>query len=201
MMATTEQMEKFDRDWKEGSEIIGVYPIEDSDKDQAKEDLKRAGRQEASITQEEIDVKAIRCFLELDMGMTPALVDELFGQLERYFYENKTAFLKFKDRGMVLQVYHYAPLMNKMAARKHCIRKLHLWICPQMELRFWALKNIEYHFRTLKRSKGEVCHTRIFYRDQTIYAQWRNRDDEDFQDIPEHPSMKIPGVESKRKGR
>ena len=195
MCATPDQIAKFDKDWKTGSEIIGVYPIEESDKIQAKEDLKKEGRPEDSITQVDIDCKAIRSFLELDMGMTPDIVDELLGQVERYFYENKTAFIKFKDRGGVLQVYHYAPLMNKMAARKHCIRKLHLWISPQMELRFWALKNIEYQFRTLKRSKGKVCHTHIFYRDQTIYAQWRNRDDKEYEDIPEHPSMKIPGVE------
>ena len=49
--------------------------------------------------------------------------------------------------------------------------------------------------RTARRKEGQEIHTRIFYRDQSIYAQWKSTYQEEYTDIPEPDSAKIPGTE------
>ena len=85
--------------------------------------------------------------------------------------------------------------MNKMANRRCVARKLHIWVPPQLEARFWALKDLEWSFRRMKKGKKEPCHTRMFYRDGTIWAQWRPSFDVEYEDIQEPETAMIPGVE------
>ena len=84
-------------------------------------------------------------FLILDMGMTPVVYEELVADIETHWFEGKTAFCKFVDRRGVAIVYSFASCMNKMAKEKHVVRKLHLWIPPSLQTRFFMLKDLEWN--------------------------------------------------------
>ena len=129
------------------------------------------------------------------MGMTDEIYEELAGDIERHWFEGKTAFCRFAERRAVTVVYSFAALMNKMAKAHHVVRKLHLWIQPALETRFFQLKDLEWQFRRMKKAKGENVHTRIAYAQETIIAEWRSREGEPYKMINKPASQHIAGVE------
>ena len=197
MQSTPEQILKYDKDWEHGSCIVGLFPIDEHDRETAKQTITQKFSGKNVVTEEEVDLYSIKQFLEEDMGMPPAVSNELKRQLVTYFFEGKTAFLKFQDRAGVAQVYKFAGLMNKMANKNHVTRKLHIWVPPQLESRFFALKTLEWEFRQYRKKKYPKmkCHTRLFYLDGTIYAQWRDSTEKEFETIEEPANSLIPGVE------
>ena len=196
MQATPAQIERAEAWWDKGARTIGLFPIDVSDKETAKEEIMTAsGRDPATITVDEVDLWALKSFLEKDMGMPQHVIDELMQILDYFFYEKTTGYLTFTDRWGVQQVYKFAGLMNRMAARNRVERKLHLWIAPPWEQRFFALKRLEWDFRSAKKKKKQRCHTRQFYREGTIWAQWRASYEDEYQDIPEPASSMIPGIQ------
>ena len=195
MKASAEQIERYEDGWDKGYRTLGFYPNgTQSDFERGKDEImeNNGGREP---TQKEIERYCITEYLAKDMGMTEDCVDSVWKEVELYFFEGNTSYLRFHTRNGVIQVYLWANQMNKMAAHNRVTRKLHVWVCPQLESRFFQLKNLEYTYRNARKAKGDKVQTRIYYKERSIFAQWRLGYDMDYEDIREPPSAKIPGVE------
>ena len=198
MAASNDDRARFELDYAFAYLSIGFYPCGDQeDRDAAKKELEEEGHSKPS--ENAIEKRCIRMFVMEDMGMTQPVYDELAGDIEEFWFENKTAFCKFVDRRGISTVYHFASCMNKMAKERHVVRKLHLWVPVQLERRFFEIKDLEWNFRDYKKRKGEEVHTRIAFEDMTLVAQWRAGQHDRYQKIREPASQHIAGVEFWRK--
>ena len=197
MRATKDERDRHEANFHYAYRSLGFYPCGDQeDRDQSKTELQQEGFVNPSDTA--IEKRCVKNFLVLDMGMTEPIFEEVAGDVEKIWFEGKTAFCKFVDRRAVAIVYSFASLMNKMAKNRHVVRKLHLWIPPSLEARFFQLKDLEWNFRRMKKAKNEFCHSRITYEGETIVAQWRSNEGDPYQKIEEPASQHIPGIEFSR---
>ena len=195
--ASQDEVERFEEALERGDRTIGLYPCgDDIDVQNAIDELTK---EKKSTNKEDIEFRCIMHFLKLDMGMTDLVFEELDEELEDWHFEGSTCFLRFVSRRGVITIYSHAGLMNRMAVRRRVSRKLHLWVPPQLENRFFQLKDLEWQFRRLKRGNREGCHTRLAYSNGTIMAQWRSAPDRPYINIREPPSQHIAGVEFWRK--
>ena len=78
------------------------------------------------------------------------------------------ASMKMTNREAVQQVYSFSNLMNRMATERKVKRKLHIWVGPALEQRFFALKSLKYTIREARERAGNKIHTRVVYKDRTI---------------------------------
>ena len=195
--ASQDEVERFEEALERGDRTIGLYPCgDDIDVQNAIEELER---EKKKADKEDIEFRCIMHFLKLDMGMTDLVFEELDEELEDWHFEGSTCFLRFTSRRGVITIYSHAGLMNRMAVRRRVSRKLHLWVPPQLENRFFQLKDLEWQFRRMKRNNKESCHTRLCYSNGSIMAQWRSAPDRPYVNIREPPSQHIAGVEFWRK--
>ena len=104
--------------------------------------MSRNGGKEPS--EKELEWKMIDEFLRQDMGMDDIAVKRVHEETEKWFFEGDTSFLKFYSRDGVALIYSWANMMNRMAFERKVTRKLHVWCPPQLESRFFALKNLEW---------------------------------------------------------
>ena len=198
MAANPEQRLDYDEQWQTGYCTIGFYPNgTTSDRERVKDQLmaKNGGREPAM---EEIEWGCIVEFMVQDMGMPDdaiKFVQDLLDPKRKWFFQGDTSFIQCTSRDGPSQIYMWAPCMNKMAAHRRVVRKLHLWVPPQLESRFFQLKNLEFTYRQAKKKLRITVNTRIFYRGNTIYPQYKKPDENEWHDIPEPASAKIPGVE------
>ena len=197
MRATEEQRQKHEHNYAYAYKSLGFYPCGDQeDRDQAKTEFQSEGY--SNPNDKAIERRCVKNYLTQDMGMTEDIFEEVAGDVENIWFEGKTAFCKFVDRRAIAIVYSFASLMNKMAKTRHVVRKIHLWIPPSLESRFFQLKDLEWNFRRMKTARKEYCHTRITYEGETIIAQWRGTEGESYQKIEEPASQGIPGIEFSR---
>ena len=195
MAATGEQRMKYDEDWAFGYLCLGLNPNGTAtDRERARDEImEKNGGQEPA--EKEIEWHMIKEYLQKDMGMDEIAVTRVREETERWFFEGDTSFLKFYSRDGVAIVYSWANMMNRMAYERNVTRKLHVWCPPQLESRFFALKNLEWTYRNYMKKKAGRCMTRIYYRESTIFAQYKTKYEDEFADIYEVPSAKIPTVE------
>ena len=192
MNASEEQRADYDAKWEYGYLCIGLFPCgTPADYDTAKGKLEAKGKPE----EKEIEWEMIRAFLDEDMGMVENAVKNVRDEIEEWFFQGDTAFLKMYTREGVAQVRAWSNMMNRMAGERHVTRKLHIWCPAQIENRFFGLKNLEFHYRNLRRARDGKCMTRMVYREGTIWVQFKVRYEDEYEDIQEPETSKIAGVE------
>ena len=195
MAATADQVMRYEEGWTFGYTCLGLNPNgTDTDRERNRDEImSRNGGKEPS--EKELEWKMIDEFLRQDMGMDDIAVKRVHEETEKWFFEGDTSFLKFYSRDGVALIYSWANMMNRMAFERKVTRKLHVWCPPQLESRFFALKNLEWTYRNLMKKKHGHCMTRICYHDNTIYAQYKIKYEDEYEDIVEPATSKIPTVE------
>ena len=196
--ASPEDIERAESLWKYGYMTVGLYPCgSNSDFTRAKETLVKRGCENPS--RKELETECAQEFLRKDMGIPDNIMKRLHDELEEVFMKGNTCFLKMANREAVQQIYSFSNLMGRMAEDNGVKRKLHAYIPVTLEQRFFGLKRLEYTMREARKKKGQKIHTRIFYRDGQIWAQWKLNYKDEYQDIEEPASAKIPCTEFWRK--
>ena len=196
--ASPEDIERAESLWRYGYLTVGLFPCgSNSDFTRAKETLAKRGAE--NPTKKELMMECAQEFLRKDMGITDDVMKRLYDDLEEVFMTGNTCFLKMRNREAIQQIYSFSNLMGRMAEQNGVKRKLHAWIPVTLEQRFFGLKRLEYTMRDARGKKGQKIHTRIFYRDGQIFAQWKGNYREEYRDIEEPASAKIPGTEFWRK--
>ena len=93
MRATPEQRKVFEDNYGYAYRSLGFYPCgDDEDMDQAKVELQAEGF--VNPSEKAMERRCIKNFLCLDMGMTDAIYDDMAGDIERHWFEGKTAFCR-----------------------------------------------------------------------------------------------------------
>ena len=195
MAATPDQRMRYEENYEFAYLCIGLNPNgTDSDRERCKDEMmeKNGGVEPA---EKELEWYMIDEYLRKDMGMDDEAVRNVRHETEKWFFEGDTSFLKFYSRDGVALVRAWSNMLNRMAAERCVTRKLHIYCPPQLESRFFALKNLEWTYRNLRKKKDGQCMTRICYRDRTIWAQFKIKYEDEYEDIEEPRTAKIPTVE------